>query len=142
MARPRTNKTKNSPAPAAAPARDSKTNDSGDTVFVALNRASGLTFVMPDGRRVEIQGNAASLRGQGKGKLPVGAFGLTPVKADDWEYIKKAYGSLVLFKSGLLFAAERKDYALNEADEKSELRHGLEPVAPEDMKTSPAAAAE
>jgi hypothetical protein len=111
-------------------------------VFVALNRASGLKFVMPDGRRVEIAGNAAHLKGLEKGKLPIGAFGLTPVAADDWEYIKETYGALALFKNGLIFAAERKDYALDEAEEKSELRHGLEPVAPEDMKTTPAAAAE
>ena len=60
-----------------------------DTVMVALNRTTGITFPMPDGRKVLIEGNAASLRGKEKGVLPVGAFGLTRVNADDWAYIDK-----------------------------------------------------
>ena len=55
-----------------------------DTVMVALNRTTGISFPMPDGRKVLIEGNAASLRGKEKGVLPVGAFGLTRVNADDW----------------------------------------------------------
>lgn len=46
------------------------------TVTVALNRATGIQFLMPDGRRVVINGNAVDLRGREKGVLPVGAFGL------------------------------------------------------------------
>ena len=80
-----------------------------DTVMVALNRATGITFPMPDGRKVLIEGNAASLRGKEKGVLPVGAFGLTRVNADDWAYIEKTYGPhMEIFKSGLIFAQARK----------------------------------
>lgn len=100
-----------------------------DTVMVALNRTTGIMFPMPDGRKVLIEGNAASLRGKEKGVLPVGAFGLTRVNADDWAYIEKTYGPhMEIFKSGLIFAQARKADAVDEADERAELRHGLEPV--------------
>ena len=80
-----------------------------DTVMVALNRTTGITFPMPDGRKVLIEGNAASLRGKEKGVLPVGAFGLTRVNADDWAYIEKTYGPhMEIFKSGLIFAQGRR----------------------------------
>lgn len=119
MARPKKN------AAPESPARTPK----GDTVMVALNRATGIEFPLPDGRKVLIEGNAAPLRGKDKGVLPVGAFGLTEVNADDWAYIEKAYGPhMELFTSGLIFAQKRKADAADEADERAELRNGLEPV--------------
>ena len=45
-----------------------------DTVMVALNRTTGISFPMPDGRKVLIEGNAASLRGKEKGVLPSNKF--------------------------------------------------------------------
>lgn len=111
-----------------------------DTVMVALNRTTGITFPMPDGRKVLIEGNAASLRGKEKGVLPVGAFGLTRVNADDWAYIEKTYGPhMEIFKSGLIFAQARKADAVDEADERAELRNGLEPV---DVENDPKAQTE
>lgn len=111
---------------------------SANTVVVALNRPTGIQFSMPDGRKVLINGNAAHLRGEEKGVLPVGAFGLTTIDRDDWEYIKKTYGRMEVFENGLLFAAERKADAIDEAEEKAELRHGLEPINPETgANTSP-----
>ena len=111
-----------------------------DTVMVALNRTTGIMFPMPDGRNVLIEGNAASLRGKEKGVLPVGAFGLTRVNADDWAYIEKTYGPhMEIFKSGLIFAQARKADAVDEADERAELRNGLEPV---DVENDPKAQTE
>ena len=111
-----------------------------DTVMVALNRTTGITFPMPDGRKVLIEGNAASLRGKEKGVLPVGAFGLTRVNADDWAYIEKTYGPhMEIFKSGRIFAQARKADAVDEADERAELRNGLEPV---DVENDPKAQTE
>ncbi len=87
-----------------------------------------------------IEGNAASLRGKEKGVLPVGAFGLTRVNADDWAYIEKTYGPhMEIFKSGLIFAQARKADAVDEADERAELRNGLEPV---DVENDPKAQTE
>ena len=111
-----------------------------DTVMVALNRTTGITFPMPDGRKVLIEGNAAGLRGKEKGVLPVGVFGLTKVNADDWAYIEKTYAPhMEIFKSGLIFAQARKADAVDEADERAELRHGLEPV---DVENDPKARTE
>lgn len=106
-------------------------------VTVALNRATGIQFAMPDGRKVLINGNAAHLRGLEKGVLPVGGFGLTTIAAEDWEYIKKTYGRMEVFENGLLFAAERKADAVDMADERAALRHGMEPVDPENTATRP-----
>ena len=106
-------------------------------VAVALNRATGIQFALPDGRKVLVNGNAATLRGMEKGILPVGAYGLTMVPAADWEYIKKTYGGMEIFQHGLIFAAERKADAVDEAAEKAELRHGIEPVDPESTTTKP-----
>ena len=70
------------------------------------------------------------------------AFGLTEISADDWSYIEKTYGPhMELFRNGLIFAQARKADALDAADERAELRHGLEPVDVEsgrkDAKTTP-----
>ena len=113
-----------------------------DTVFVALNHPQGIAFGMPNGRRVEIQGNAVRLRGKEKGVLPVGAFGLTRVDREDWEYIQKTYGSMPIFKSGLIFARDSKSDAADQAEDHTKTRHGREPVDvadPSQVKTQPAA---
>ena len=107
------------------------------TVTVALNRATGIQFLMPDGRKVVLNGNAVDLRGREKGVLPVGAFGLTTIAAEDWDYIKRTWGRMEIFENGLIFAAARKADAADEADEKAELRHGLEPADPEKTPTRP-----
>lgn len=107
------------------------------TVTVAFNRATGIRFPMPDGRTVLINGNAADLRGREKGVLPVGAFGLTTIAADDWDYITRTWGRMEIFENGLIFAAERRADAADEAAEKAELRHGLEPADPEKTPTRP-----
>lgn len=107
------------------------------TVTVALNRATGILFPLPGGRKALVNGNAAHLRGKEKGVLPVGGFGLTTIAAEDWEFIKKTYGGMEIFEHGLIFAAERPSDARDEADEKAELRHGIEPVDPEHTATTP-----
>lgn len=107
------------------------------TVMVALNRAIGLSFKMPDGRDVVINGSGHQLTGQQMGKLPVGQYGLTMVAASDWEYIAKTYGQMDLFKNGLIFAANSAHDAEGEARNRASLRHGLEPVNPKRTNTKP-----
>ena len=115
----------------------------GRTVVVALNRAQGLDFPMPDGRIVSIAGSNAGLRGQMTGVLPIGEFGLTEVAESDWLYIQKVWGEWRLFKNGLIFAQTKTEDAKAEAKEKAETRHGFEPVDPErQAKTEPAKAGE
>jgi hypothetical protein len=110
-------------------------------VVVALNRVQGIDYPMPDGRIVSIAGNAVALRGQEMGVLPVGAYGLTEVREDDWLYIEKMWGETPLFKNGLIFASSKgeKD-AKAEARNREDLRNGMEPVDPERSATKPASA--
>jgi len=115
-------------------------NDS--TICVALNRPYGVYFRMPDGRKVTLNGNGAPLIGKEKGVLPVGAYGLTIISAEDWEYILKTYGNGKLFKNGLCFAAPRKAEAAEEAESRSDLRNGLEPINPKRTGTKEAAGVE
>lgn len=113
----------------------------GRTVVVALNRVQGIDYPMPDGRVVSIAGNAVSLRGQEMGVLPMGAYGLTEIREDDWLYIEKMWGQTPLFKNGLIFASSKgeKD-AKAEAKNREDLRNGMEPVDPDRAATKPASA--
>ena len=113
----------------------------GRTVVVALNRVQGIDYPMPDGRVVSIAGNAVSLRGQEMGVLPMGAYGLTEIREDDWLYIEKMWGQTPLFKNGLIFASSKgeKD-AKAEARNREDLRNGMEPVDPDRAATKPASA--
>jgi len=101
----------------------------GETVTVALCHPHGIRFMLDGGKRsVVINGNAANLVGMPMGKLPRGGFGLTTIQAADWEQIKTLYSGLEVFKNGLIFAHGKGQDVRAEADEKAELRHGLEPV--------------
>ena len=113
----------------------------GRTVVVALNRVQGIDYPMPDGRVVSIAGNAVGLRGQEMGVLPVGAYGLTEIREDDWLYIQKMWGETPLFKNGLIFASTKgeKD-AQAEARNREDLRNGMEPIDPDRATTRPASA--
>ena len=115
----------------------------GRTVVVALNRVQGIDYPMPDGRVVSIAGNAEGLRGQEMGVLPVGAYGLTEIKEDDWLYIEKVWGQTPLFKNGLIFASTKGETdAKAEARNREDLRSGMEPIDPERSATKPASAKE
>ena len=131
-------KKKENPAVQPAPQTVQPSAGTGRTVVVALCRAQGLDFPMPDGRIVSVTGSNASLRGQMTGVLPIGEFGLTEIAESDWLYIEKTWGEWKLFKSGLIFAQTKAEDARAEAKEKAELRHGFEPIDPErGAKTEP-----
>lgn len=110
--------------------------ETDSTVTVCLNRPLGLYFKRPDGSRITLNGNDASLIGKEKGILSVGTFGETILKKSDWEYILKTYGSAKIFKNGLCFAAERGEDARAEAQDRKDLRSGLEPVNPKKAAAS------
>ena len=112
--------------------------ENDDTVCVALNRPNGIYFRMPDGRKVELNGNGHSLAGRNKGVLPVGTYGLTLIKREDWDHILKNFGGMKLFKNGLCFAADKRDDAEKEAESRNDLRNGLEPVNPDRAQTKEA----
>ena len=133
--------TKKTPAAQPAPQTVQPSAGAGRTVVVALNRVQGIEYPMPDGRVVSIAGNAVGLRGQEMGVLPVGAYGLTEVREDDWLYIQKVWGQTPLFKNGLIFASTKgeKD-AKSEARNREDLRNGMEPIDPDRAATRPASA--
>ncbi|MDR3037876.1 MAG: hypothetical protein LBV21_01055 [Candidatus Adiutrix sp.] len=111
-------------------------------VYVALNHPHGIKFTLPGGRKVTINGNATHLRGREKGVLPVGRYGLTLAPAEDWAEIQRLYGAMDIFKKGLIFTQDRRDKALDQAEEQAETRHGREPIDPEAALTQEGSASE
>jgi len=105
-------------------------------VVVALNHPNGIKFALKDGRQVVINGNATHLRGRETGVLPVGRYGLTLVKAEEWEEILRTYGQMDVFKKNLIFSRPRKAEAEDQAEEMKETRHGREPVDPTTTATT------
>lgn len=100
-----------------------------ETVLVCLKHPQGIKFNLPDKRSVVVKGNAEDLRGKVTGILPGGGFGMTSVYKDDWEYIKKTYGGMNIFKTGLIFASADASSARDQAKDHNEVQSGLEPVS-------------
>ena len=122
--------------PRKAPKVEKKIVETDDTVCVALNRPIGIKFPMPDGSMVEIKGNGEPLRGKDQGILTPGAYGLTIIKREQWEYILKTYGWQRIFTNGLCFACNKKVDAEAEAESRDDLRNGLEPVEVADLNNT------
>lgn len=112
----------------------SQGNNMSDLVHVRLKHPHGIVFDISNGRKVSLYGSDFHLRGLEKGTLTCG-FGKTTVPADDWEEVLQAYGKMPHFTNGTL--VYEKDFASAEdsADEKSEVKHGLEPVDTKNDKT-------
>lgn len=108
---------------------------SSDTLMVCMNWAHDLIYRLGDGREVRLNGAA---HGMTKGALPVGEFGMTWLSTKDWEDLQKMYGKTDRFKNGFIYAATDKVSAADEAEEKADLRHGLEPVDTTKTKTKKA----
>lgn len=114
--------------------------EKNDTVCICCNLAHSVKFDIPEGNgrkhTVTINGNSVNLRGQDRGVLPVGAYGITAnVPESDWEYIKSAHRDFPAIKKGLIFAT-KPSRARAEAKERKGLRHGLEPVDPQKARNS------
>lgn len=108
------------------------------TVTVCLNFPYDIKYNVPDASgkmtTVKFNGNAGHLKGKAKGVIPIGAFGLTPnVPKEVWDYIVRTRPDEPLIKSGNLFIAEAGQAAAAAAERKN-LRHGFEPVKPEDKE--------
>ena len=101
-------------------------------VTVAYNFPRGITFTL-EGKSIQINGNNSHLIGKEKGVIPVGRFGYTRITSEEWEAIQATYGSMDIFKNGLIFADKSKSRAEDRAEEQAGTRHGLEPV---DIKTT------
>jgi hypothetical protein len=115
------------PGAAETNATEPRAPESGGMVTVAFNSPRGMVFPI-GAERILINGNNADLIGLEKGVLNVGRFGYTRIPADTWEAIVKTYGSMAIFKSGLIYAEKSKGRAVDRAEDLAETRHGLEPV--------------
>lgn len=121
-----TNNTNTQNLESAAPAV--VTDKKNEYVIVCLKHPQGIKFKLPDNRQIIINGNAAHLRGQKAPILPSGGFGMTTILKEDWEYIKKTYGNMQVFKSGLIFANADTASAESQAKEHDEIKSGFEPI--------------
>lgn len=109
-----------------------------DSLFIFANLPHGQSFSLPNGREVTLAGHPVSLLLGANGEaLPGGEFGVTQVPAADWREVLRLYGDLAVLKSGLIFSAPSRKEGQAMARERKALRHGLEPVNPENTVTRP-----
>lgn len=99
-----------------------------ECIIVCLKHPQGIKFNLPNKRSIIINGNATHLRGNRAPILPQGGYGMTTINKDDWEYIKKTYGNMNIFKSGLIFANADAASAESQAKEYDEIKSGFEPI--------------
>lgn len=114
-----------------------KASDSSGMVTVAYNSPRGIKFKLGL-EEIEIKGNCSHLIGKEKGIISVGKYGYTRLEAHKWTEIEKVYGSMDIFKNGLIYAEKSKERAEEKAEDQAETRHGLEPVDPEKTHSSEA----
>lgn len=125
------------PAPTTSPAPDA-TRKSASKVYVYANLPHGQSFGL-SGKTVTLAGYPIShLLGPDGAFAPGGKYGVTEVDAEDWEEIKRLFGRMKIFASGLVFAAPSREAGDRMAAERGQLRHGLEPVDPDKTETQPA----
>lgn len=110
------------------------------TVFVNSHLGRAVAFRLPGERQLVIYGTNRPLVGLEMGQLPIGAAYTQEVDQDDWAYVKKTYADLEPLKNGLIYASSDRASAAKQAAEKSELRHGFEPVESASVKVKPAKA--
>lgn len=114
--------------------KESPITTEGETVVVCSNYPRDLKFMVPDSRGkyqpIVIKGNAVNLVGRDKGIIPIGAYGITTgVPKDAWDWVMKNRPDDEFLKRGLVFASTPAN-ARKEAEERSNLRHGYEPINP------------
>lgn len=117
------------------------TKTESDTVTVCLNFPHNVRFMVPDNsgkmQKVVFNGNGNKLRGEPRGVLPVGKYGLTfGVDRAAWEWIAEHHRDNELIKNGFLFAATAAT-AKAATKERAGLRTGLEPINPKNSHSQP-----
>ena len=127
-------------APDETSAPDVIVDKAPETVTVGLCRPVGVTFKVNDKNGIEhvieIKGTGAPLAGLEKGIIPGGGFMLTPgIDAELWAAVVQKYGSMAMFRNGLIFYTGSAKDAKHEARNRKDLRSGMEPVDPEKTLT-------
>lgn len=103
-----------------------------DTVIVACKLPHGVILEVGK-QKVELKGSIQLGRSQTPFLMAPQMVGLTKVPRDFWEAWLKDHQEFAPYKKGLIFAADKKKKALDEAKEKEVLQHGLEPINPRKM---------
>lgn len=107
-------------------------------VFVYANLPAGQTFRLKNGQEVTIAGYPVSkLTDEAGNSLPAGQYGVTKLPAEVWSEIERVYGELTVMKSGLIFASTTPMDGEAIAEERKDLRHGLEPIDTNSTATEP-----
>lgn len=103
-------------------------------VVVYCNLPQGLSFAMPDGRRVTFAGYPVSrLVGPDGNALPAGKYGKTRnVAREDWDWIYGSYRDAPYLdpQNPLLFAANSESEGDAIARDLNSTRHGREQIDP------------
>lgn len=103
-------------------------------VVVYCNLPQGLTYTMPDGRKVTFEGYPVSrLVGADGTPVPAGKYGKTRnVARDDWDWIYRTYQDAPYLdpKNPLLFAANSESEGDAIARDLNSTRHGREQIDP------------
>lgn len=114
---------------------------SATTVTVFCNLPNGITFQVPGGENVTFTGTPVSaLVGLDGKTLPAGQYGKTRrVPVDTWEYVRKTYKDMELFKANpqLIFAEPDLETGEEKAADLAGTLHGFEQVDPLSTKTTP-----
>lgn len=105
-----------------------ETNSISNDVIVVSHMHRDIAFILPQKKRVTINGTSKFLRGKEMGVIPVGTATFTKVKKEDWEYIIKTWAKFEPFVNGLIYASKDESSAKDESRDKKELRDGFEPV--------------
>lgn len=104
-----------------------------DPVYVLMNHHKDIKFNVVhsngDIEPITLKGAPVShLRTIGGGYFKGGKFGITKMERDSWVALEKHAMAIALFRSGAVAMAETLEAAQKIASERSEIRHGYEPV--------------
>lgn len=95
----------------------------------------GIRYVMPDGREVRLIGMYGDQRSDLQvtdmpGRHAVMGHGVTPVDAEDWDWIVKNHGDSLAHKNGFIFAAKDEKSGEAQAREQEREKTGFEGYDP------------
>ncbi|MDI2091676.1 hypothetical protein [Commensalibacter oyaizuii] len=104
-----------------------------DDVLVACKLPHGIYLDMGK-QRIKLNGIMQSGRVEAPFFMaPLNSVGLTKVPRDFWEAWIKEHQDFEPVKKGLIFASDKKKRLLDEADEKSDVKSGLERLDPSQL---------
>lgn len=108
-------------------------------VYVYCGIPQGLIFRLGDEQHTFHGVNTSKLVAANGEDLAHGKFGINACKEEVWNEIKRLYGDMTVFQSGLLYASENMADGDDEALDKQDIKTGVEqqdPYSP-DLYTEP-----